>query len=76
MARVSVQGSDVEGKMERNVGSGEERQLSCMRGDFRLLRAKAVLAFLLCKAAERKAAVWRQTEMLNVGRRKERQQSS
>ena len=51
MARVSVQGSDVEGKMERNVGSGEERQLSCMRGDFRLLRAKVVLASQLCKAA-------------------------
>ena len=51
VARVSVQGSDVEGKMERNVGSGEERQLSCMRGDFRLLKAKVVLASQLCKAA-------------------------
>ena len=50
MARVSVQGSDVEGKMERNV-SGEERQLSCVRGDFRLLKAKVVLASQLCKAA-------------------------
>ena len=63
MARVSVQGSDVEGKMECNVGSG----------DFRLLRAKVVLASLLCKAAECKAAMWRQTEMLNVGRGKEQQ---
>ena len=60
------EGSEGEGKLEGNVGSGV----------FRLLRAKAVLAFLLCKAAECKAAVWGQTEMSNVGRRKERQQSS
>ena len=41
MARVSVQGSDVEGKIECTVGSG----------DIRLLRAKVVLASLLFKAA-------------------------
>ena len=51
MARVSVQGSDVEGKMECNVGSGEEQQLSCVQGDFRLLKAKVVLVSQLCKAA-------------------------
>ena len=68
MARVSLQGSDVEGKIESNVGSG----------DIRLLRAKVVLASLLCKAAMSSARqrCGGKKEMSNVGRGKEQQQLS
>ena len=64
--------------MECNVGSGEEQQLSCVQGDFRLLKAKVVLASQLRKAAMSSARqrCGGKKDMLNVGRRKERQQPS
>ena len=68
MARVSLQGSNVEGKIECTVGSG----------DIRLLRAKSgpCVSSVQGSDVECKAAMWRQKEISNVVRGKEQQQLS